>query len=325
MENREKLIPPKGASLRKYQKRKRPDEGNTPVTRNDDVPHVEDQNVDHISYSPMEQIDEENDEITFELEETTETIQETEKDTHLKNTNTEEKKESQGKSQIESKNIKSRNVTDDITDSTNARKNPTWVLVSEEILPSNFISIDSDTPEYGEDDEIIEICQNSTEFQMSAENILPRHKDAHVTDDKFKPVFDMLERKAPDTILWPSVLTALEEASDFDELVVLCKQLKDKFPPVKPRVKAVFCPGTDIRDNVAQQEIPADGPRQLNAVHTYGDGNCLTRSLGRGYFNKDSYHIEIRARIIIEGVINMRYYLMDEYLQQGATFIHIQG
>ena len=75
-------------------------------------------------------------------------------------------------------------------------------------------------------------------------------------------------------------------------------------------------------DKVAQKEIPPDGPRHLKAIQTYGDGNCLCHALSRAKYNTDEHHIEIQARILIEGVIHREKYLSDDCLERGASILH---
>ena len=92
---------------------------------------------------------------------------------------------------------------------------------------------------------------------------------------------------------------------------------------MKPRNTATsYCPSLDKIDNVAQKDIPSDGPVHLRAITTIGDGNCLCRALSKAFYNDDSYHLELRARIVIEGIINKDKYLSDDCLERGASVLH---
>ena len=106
---------------------------------------------------------------------------------------------------------------------------------------------------------------------------------------------DILSRKEdiPDSVLWHSVLSALEECADFNQLVQLSSELKQVLPKMKPRKEAVFSPECDVIDQVAQKEIPLDGPVHLKAIRTTGDGNCLTRSLSKVQYNTENLHVEM--------------------------------
>ena len=57
-------------------------------------------------------------------------------------------------------------------------------------------------------------------------------------------------------------------------------------------------------------------------MFTIGDGNCFGCSISKSFWNHDGKHIELHARIVMEGIINIEYYLHDDFLQRGATWIH---
>ena len=59
----------------------------------------------------------------------------------------------------------------------------------------------------------------------------------------------------------------------------------------------------------------------LRAICILGDGNCLCQAVCKGFFNSDARHIEMRVRIIIEGIVN-KSYLSDDCLEHGASYIH---
>ena len=69
------------------------------------------------------------------------------------------------------------------------------------------------------------------------------------------------------------------------------------------------------------RSLPPDGPQSVFAIVTKGDGNCLCRALSRAYCGNESMHLEIRARIIIEGVQNHHLYVTQEIMERGATNI----
>ena len=114
----------------------------------------------------------------------------------------------------------------------------------------------------------------------------------------------------------------MTSCQDFNQLFELCSELIDMIPPLKKRVPAFYCLNIDRIDNIAQNDIPADGPRNLIAVLTDRDGNCLGRSVSKSFFNVDKHHLELRADMIIEGIVNKDRYLDDNHLEMGATFIH---
>ena len=154
-------------------------------------------------------------------------------------------------------------------------------------MVEDFLSSSTQKSSESNDVEIIDICERtSKEFEMCAENLLPqRNEHASVTD--------LFTCDLPDSIVWTSVLSALEDAKDFDQLKKLCHDLKGFLPELKPRIHSFFSEKNDIADTVAQSEIPIDGPQHLKACRILGDGNCLCRALSRAFYNSDEFHIEI--------------------------------
>ena len=75
----------------------------------------------------------------------------------------------------------------------------------------------------------------------------------------------------------------------------------------------------DYIDAIAAALLPADGPRKVDAIKTGTDGNCLCHALSRSHCGDESMHLELRARIVIEGFIHKKFYLSDESLSRGAT------
>lgn len=124
------------------------------------------------------------------------------------------------------------------------------------------------------DVEIIDICErNSKEFELCAENFI-QHNNVNATIT----VTDLFDTDVPESVLWPSILTVLEEAKDFQDLTVLCQEFKRHLPPLKKWNRASFSAYLDRIDKVAQSEIPTDGPIHLKAVCTHGEGNRVILS-----------------------------------------------
>ena len=163
-----------------------------------------------------------------------------------------------------------------------------WVNVNEEITANEFFS----SQDTDEDVEVVEICEkHSKEFQLGGKNILR----VSVTNTTTEHLKSLLAVDLPHTILWNSVLSAFESCTDFQQLQEMVHEIKDRIPELEKHVPAHFFEDTDVIDNVAQAEIPIDGPVKRKAIATQGDGNCLTRSLSKGHFNTDSRHLEFHA------------------------------
>ena len=70
-----------------------------------------------------------------------------------------------------------------------------------------------------------------------------------------------------------------------------------------------FNPACHDIDTVAVSTIPSNGPKNVHPVSTLGDSNCLPQSLGKGFSGSDTMHVEIRARIVVDGIISRKSYL----------------
>ena len=322
------LKPSKGSNLNKYKKRPRSDRKVVEKRSIQQEDHANGETrstpqevQEHISYDAAESIDDneegvENDEITFEIidddEVSTEEVKEQKQEAEMK---TKSMPPDMDKSSKTGKNVTDR-VTDrsNITDQVQEKRTTTWVNVNEEITEQDFLSESgSETNEV----EILDICEHtSKEFQFFSENILPSAKCASTTE-----ITALFKQDIPKKVLWASILTAMEDCTDFNQLHELCQALEKEMPPLQPRVMTSFT-SSDSLNHAVQSEIPTDGPKHLRAVLTDSDGNCLPRSLGQGYFNDASKHLEIRARLVVEGVLQKDSYLNDDCLERGASYIY---
>ena len=71
-------------------------------------------------------------------------------------------------------------------------------------------------------------------------------------------------------------------------------------------------------DVIAEISKHTDSPQNHSPVLTLGDGNYCPCSLSIAGFGDNLKHIEIRAKIVIESVINKEKYINRKYLSQGA-------
>ena len=122
--------------------------------------------------------------------------------------------------------------------------------------------------------------------------------------------------------LFESVLNA---HNTFAELETFVDSLPNNFlKPLKCRLHK-FNRMQHTIDEVARFSLPCDCPQNYIPIWTLGDGNCLTQSLSCTAFGTDSRHVELRARIVIEGVINKNRYLDNAYLSVGSSCVRSTG
>ena len=317
------LIPKKGSNKRTYEKRKRPDAGIRDA-REAGVDQ-ENENLGESSNAQnenaIESSDDELPDIIFEDEKLNRLREK------MKNRKRQEKPVTD---RVTDQARSSDHVTDRVTDHTtqhatgieternkNMERKCSWINIdeeesNEETCPESRHSQESNSS----DIEIIGIYERgSKEFQMAGENTFP------VAKEKIS-VEELIKNNVPESVIWYSIITAMEKCTTFPDLVQMCHELKGSIPQIQKRIPAEYNSTCDNLDLIAQEEIPLDGPVMLRAIKTIGDGNCLCRALSRAYFNTDERHIEIRARIVIEGVVNMDKYLNDDCLERGATLLH---
>ena len=212
------------------------------------------------------------------------------------------------------------NVTDHVTDPENVSITaicPTcsWVPIQEEITEEDFPSTDS--IHANDEEEMINICaQKSTEFLLSGENALRQGMAQPPT------VHEILDDAIPEEVFWYSILSAIESCRYYIEVDKLTRQLiySRRMPVIQKRSEVYFILELDVRDMVTQCDIPPDDPVHMNAVYTEGDGNCFCRALSKAFFNTFSRHIEIRARIVLEGIINKSTYAEQQSYIKMQTY-----
>ena len=57
-------------------------------------------------------------------------------------------------------------------------------------------------------------------------------------------------------------------------------------------------------------------------MQSYGDGNCLFRSISLIVFGHENYHTELRVHTIIELTFNEELYLKEETFSEMAEYSH---
>ena len=159
-------------------------------------------------------------------------------------------------------------------------------------------------------------CNEDIDNSMFNKKNNKEHEKWRATREEYE--FETL----PDRVYWESILGSLELCNNFVEMKNRAEDINPTLRPLRPRVTNVeFDRRKERIDVIATKSIPTDFSEDVNAIWTKGDGNCLTRSLSRAYIGDDSMHLEIRARIAIEAIVNSDKYLSDNFLLRGATFV----
>ena len=118
---------------------------------------------------------------------------------------------------------------------------------------------------------------------------------------------------------WKGILRQLQNSSTYDELEETVNGVFEHIKPIeKIDHEVVFNPRFHKADMIASSNLPSDGPQDVIPVTTRGDGNCLCRALSTAYFGTENRHIEIRARIVMEAIVNRNHYMDHRILSRGV-------
>ena len=124
----------------------------------------------------------------------------------------------------------------------------------------------------------------------------------------------------PDRIYWESMLGPLEQCASDKQFERTAIEISRTLKLIRPCNRNVhFHHDVDVIDSVATSSLPSDGPQNVHAIKTKGDGNCVCRSVSHSYSGNDSMHLELRTRIVIDGILQKHQYMSHSCLSRSAT------
>ena len=214
-------------------------------------------------------------------------------------------------------------------------------LSDTEVAHEDFIDLtetsDRGRQENNASDKIVDLteknleCVDNVEEVITVEDVEDRHADSLMVERErrklskkstYLPTFDNVSHEeVPDDIFWESVLCTFESCEDYNELEEVARRINsENITPIRPRnLNSRYCPSVHRIDSVAASMLPSDCPQDVHPARTRGDGNCLPRALSIAYIGDESMHLEIRARIVLEGILNKNKYINEDYLKIGCT------
>ena len=110
--------------------------------------------------------------------------------------------------------------------------------------------------------------------------------------------------------------------SNFEDLVKYVDQLGE-LPVLDKNFKGLRQINTDRRDFLAFESIPVDvgvSKEDLFPVFTSGAGSCFYYTLSRLVYGNERHCVEMRVRVVVEGIRNMNLYLDHDYLCRNYDF-----
>ena len=125
---------------------------------------------------------------------------------------------------------------------------------------------------------------------------------------------------------WRNIFERMQRCVTFEQLENYVKHLQ--VPGLETSFKGLYQLQHDRRDYLANSDVPTDigiDHTMLVPVHTSGAGSCLYYALSRIVYGNEFHVIEMRVRIVVEGICNMNLYLDHDYLCRGYDFPHGNG
>ena len=177
-------------------------------------------------------------------------------------------------------------------------------------------------------DLFIDLTEGEQEADLTTQDVCCEYleeEDVIITDNtqnsELHQSHDVLA-DIPEQIYWESMLASIERCTTFNEMLEVATNLLETLRPLRERKMDVhFNSTTDSIDKIALALIPDDVPGDLVPIWTTGDGNCLGHALSKGFSGTDEMHVEIRARILLNGILNKDEYISARCLNRGAALI----
>ena len=111
----------------------------------------------------------------------------------------------------------------------------------------------------------------------------------------------------------------------WDMLQAIVKKEMDQLPTVPDCFTGDIAVDRDQVDIVAKKHIPSDILQRFNVHYPIciePDGNCFCRSISQLVHGSEDHHVEMRCRIVIDSVLNLKNYTDHDYLMRCANHVH---
>ncbi len=128
---------------------------------------------------------------------------------------------------------------------------------------------------------------------------------------------DTKRSKSLKRVNWGEIQSHLARCKSFSEMK---EYISTHAGPPLPEVHRTHSvESTQASIDPSALDLLDDETPDLFPVHVYGDGNCFPRSLSMLVYGNQFHMQEMRARLVHEGVSHLKWYLDNEYLNNGTT------
>ena len=124
---------------------------------------------------------------------------------------------------------------------------------------------------------------------------------------------------------WVKLNKRFIQCTTWDELQAIVQKEMDKLPSLPDCLIGDIAVDGDEVDTAAKKDIPSDICQRFKVHYPIciePDGNCFFRSISRLLYGSEDHHIEMRCRIIIDSVGNLKNYTDHDYLMRCASHVH---
>ena len=124
---------------------------------------------------------------------------------------------------------------------------------------------------------------------------------------------------------WVKLNKRFIQCSTWDGLKAIVEKEMDKLPSLPNCLIGDIGVDGDQVDIAAKKDIPSDMCQRFNVHYPIciePDGNCFCRSISRLVYGSEDHHIEMRCRLVIDSVLNLKNYTDHDYLMRCANHMH---
>ena len=111
----------------------------------------------------------------------------------------------------------------------------------------------------------------------------------------------------------------------WDGLKAIVEKEMDKLPSLPDCLIGDIGVDGDQVDIAAKKDIPSGMCQRFNVHYPLciePDGNCFCRSISRLAYGSEDHHIEMRCRLVIDSVLNLKNYTDHDYLMRCVNHMH---
>ena len=111
----------------------------------------------------------------------------------------------------------------------------------------------------------------------------------------------------------------------WDRLETIVKKEMDQLPSLPNCFIGDTAVDGDQVDIVAKKDIPSDILQRFNVhypICIVPDRNCFCRSISRLVYGSEDHHVEMRCRIVMDSVLNLKNYTDHDCLMRCANHVH---